>query len=61
MTGVDRAFKLDTLRSLGFDHVIDYRPDDFTRNGQRYDLILDTKTHRSPFRYLAHSIPAAGT
>ncbi len=52
VTGVDSALKLDTLRSVGFDHVIDYRREDFTRNGQRYDLILDTKTNRSTFRYL---------
>jgi len=52
VTGVDSALKLDTLRSMGFDHVIDYRREDFTRNGQRYDLILDTKTNRSTFRYL---------
>ena len=52
VTGVDSALKLDTLRSVGFDHVIDYRREDFTRNGRRYDLILDTKTNRSPFSYL---------
>jgi NADPH:quinone reductase-like Zn-dependent oxidoreductase len=52
VTGVDSALKLDALRSVGFDHVIDYRQEDFTKNGQRYDLILDTKTNRSTFRYL---------
>lgn len=52
VTGVDSALKLDMLRTFGFDHVIDYQRHDFTRNGQRYDLILDTKTNRSPFRYL---------
>ena len=52
VTGVDNALKLDTLGSMGFDHVIDYQREDFTRNKQRYDLILDTKTNRSPFRYL---------
>ena len=52
VTGVDSALKLETLRSIGFDHVIDYRREDFTRNGQRYDLILDTRTNRSPLRYL---------
>ena len=52
VTGVDSVLKLDTLRSLGFDHVIDYQREDFTRNGQCYDLILDTKTNRSTFRYL---------
>jgi NADPH:quinone reductase-like Zn-dependent oxidoreductase len=52
VTGVDSELKLDTLRARGFDHVIDYRQKDFTRNGKRYDLILDTKTSRSTFSYL---------
>jgi NADPH:quinone reductase-like Zn-dependent oxidoreductase len=47
VTGVDRAEKLDRMRALGFDHVIDYRREDFTRTGQRYDLILDVKMTRS--------------
>src|SRR5688572_11997157 len=51
VTGVDSASKLDMLRSLGFDHVIDYMREDFTRNGQHYDLILDVKTNRSMFEY----------
>jgi len=37
---------------MGFVHVIDYKNEDFTKNGQRYDLILDTKTNRSIFKYL---------
>ncbi|MFQ5570579.1 MAG: NAD(P)-dependent alcohol dehydrogenase [Rhodothermales bacterium] len=37
VTGVDSALKLDMLRSMGFDHVIDYQREDFTRNGQLYD------------------------
>lgn len=52
VTGVDAAHKLDTLRAVGFDHVIDYRENDFTKNGERYDLILDTKTNRPTWRYL---------
>lgn len=52
VTGVDRDFKLGALKSIGFDHVIDYQQVDFTKTEQRYDLILDTKTTRSPFRYL---------
>jgi NADPH:quinone reductase-like Zn-dependent oxidoreductase len=51
VTGVDSAGKLDMLRSMGFDHVIDYTQEDFTKNGQRYDLILDVKTNRSIFNY----------
>ena len=51
VTGVDSKDKLEAMRSWGFDHVIDYREQDFTRNGQRYDLILDAKTDRSPSEY----------
>ena len=47
VTAVDSAEKLNLLRSLGAEHVIDYTQEDFTRNGQRYDLILDVKTNRS--------------
>ncbi len=49
ITGVDSAGKLDMLHSLGFDHVIDYKREDFTKNGKHYDLILDAKTNRSIF------------
>jgi NADPH:quinone reductase-like Zn-dependent oxidoreductase len=52
VTGVDSSAKLDLLRSMGFDKVIDYTQEDFTRGGVRYDLILDVKTNRSPFDYL---------
>ena len=51
ITGVDSTAKLDMLRSMGFDHVIDYTQKDFTKNGQHYDLILDAKTNRSMFDY----------
>jgi NADPH:quinone reductase-like Zn-dependent oxidoreductase len=51
VTGVDRASKLEMMRSIGFDHVLDYEKEDFTRTGRRYDLIVDTKTNRSPFEY----------
>jgi NADPH:quinone reductase-like Zn-dependent oxidoreductase len=51
VTGVDNAHKLDFLRSLGADHVIDYTRQDFTRNGNQYDLILDVIAHRSVFAY----------
>ena len=47
VTGVDTAEKLEVLRSLGANHVIDYTREDFTRSGQRYDRILDVKTKRS--------------
>ncbi len=51
VTGVDSPGKLDMLRSMGFDHVIDYTKEDFTKKGQCYDLILDVKTNRSIFDY----------
>jgi NADPH:quinone reductase-like Zn-dependent oxidoreductase len=40
VTGVCSTSKLDMVRSIGADHVIDYTQEDFTKNGQRYDLIL---------------------
>lgn len=49
VTGVDSADKLDLLRSIGADHVIAYEREDFTRNGQRYDVILDLVARRSIF------------
>ena len=51
VTGVDNTGKLDFMRSLGADHVIDYTREDFTKNGERYDLILDVVAHRSVFAY----------
>jgi NADPH:quinone reductase-like Zn-dependent oxidoreductase len=51
VTGADHTDKLDLLRSLGADHVIDYTREDFTKNGQQYDLILDVVAHRSVFAY----------
>jgi NADPH:quinone reductase-like Zn-dependent oxidoreductase len=41
VTGVDASGKLDMIRSLGADHVIDYNQEDFTRADQRYHLIFD--------------------
>ncbi len=60
VTGVDSAAKLDMLRSIGFDHVIDYEKEDFTNTGKRYDVILDAKTNRSPFEY-ARALNPNGT
>ena len=51
VTGVDTTSKLHFLRALGADHVIDYTREDFTRNGNQYDLILDVVAHRSVFAY----------
>jgi NADPH:quinone reductase-like Zn-dependent oxidoreductase len=47
VTGVCRGSKVDFVRSLGADHVIDYETTDFTKAGERYDWILDTDTRHS--------------
>ena len=51
VTGVDSTNKLDMLRSIGADKVIDYTQEDFTQNGQRYDRILDLVASHSIFDY----------
>ena len=50
VTGVDNAHKLDFMRSLGADDVIDYEREDFTRRGP-YDLVMELIGHRSIFDY----------
>ncbi|MGB9339273.1 MAG: NAD(P)-dependent alcohol dehydrogenase [Polyangiales bacterium] len=47
VTGVCSTTKLELVRSIGADHVIDYTRDDFSQMGQRYDLILDIAGNRS--------------
>ena len=51
VTGVCSTSKMDFVRSLGADHVIDYTQEDFTKNGKHYDLILDVKGYHSIFDY----------
>jgi 2-desacetyl-2-hydroxyethyl bacteriochlorophyllide A dehydrogenase len=51
VTGVDRTEKLDMMRSIGADHVIDYTKDDYF-NGESYDLIIDVVGKRSVIRRL---------
>ncbi|MGB2876759.1 MAG: NAD(P)-dependent alcohol dehydrogenase, partial [Dehalococcoidales bacterium] len=51
VTGVDSTRKLDIMRSIGADHVIDYTQEDFTKNRQRYDWILDFAAYHSIFDY----------
>ncbi len=60
VTVVDKPGKLDMLRAMGADHVIDYLEEDFTKGGKCYDLILDVKTNRSPFAY-ARALGPNGT
>ena len=51
VTGVDNTEKLEFIRFLGADHVIDYTREDFTRAGRAYDLILDLAAHRPAWAY----------
>ncbi len=51
VTAVCSTRNVDTARSIGADHVIDYTREDFTRSGQRYDLILGANAHHSIFDY----------
>jgi NADPH:quinone reductase-like Zn-dependent oxidoreductase len=51
VTGVDSAAKLDLLRALGADEVIDYADEDFTRMERRYDRIVDFVSRHSPADY----------
>ncbi len=48
VTGVDNAGKLEHMRAVGADDVLDYQREDFTRHGP-YDLVLDLVAHRSVF------------
>ena len=47
VTGVDSPEKLDMVRSIGADHVIDYTQEDFTKSERHYDLILDVVVSHS--------------
>jgi NADPH:quinone reductase-like Zn-dependent oxidoreductase len=60
VTGVDSGGKMDMLRSIGADHVIDYTREDYTKNGQKYDVIMDT-IGGSPFSGSIRSLNENGT
>lgn len=51
VTGVCRTDKMEMVRSLGADHVVDYKETDVVKGGQRYDLILDAAAYRSVLDY----------
>jgi NADPH:quinone reductase-like Zn-dependent oxidoreductase len=59
VTAVDSAEKLDMLRSIGAEHVIDYRREDFTRSGMTYDVIFDV-IGKSPFSRSIRSLKPNG-
>jgi len=47
VTGVSSTAKMDLVLSLGADHVLDYTKVDYTKEGERYDWIVDTDSHHS--------------
>jgi NADPH:quinone reductase-like Zn-dependent oxidoreductase len=47
VSGVCSARNADLVRSIGADHVVDYASEDFSRNGQRYDVVFDLVGNRS--------------
>jgi NADPH:quinone reductase-like Zn-dependent oxidoreductase len=59
-TGVCSTGKMDLVRSLGADHVIDYTQDDFARDGVLYDVILDTAGNR-PLSVSRKALAPTGT
>jgi len=60
VTGVCSTGKVELVRSLGADHVIDYTRDDFSRAGLQYDVILDTAGNR-PLSVLRKALTPRGT
>jgi NADPH:quinone reductase-like Zn-dependent oxidoreductase len=59
VTGVCGTPRLDFVKALGADHVIDYTREDFTRNGETYDLIFDIM-NKSSFARIKNSLTANG-
>ena len=59
VTGVCSTPNVDLVRSIGADHVIDYTQEDFTRNGERYDFILDNAANM-PLSSLRRALTPAG-
>jgi NADPH:quinone reductase-like Zn-dependent oxidoreductase len=59
VTGVCGTGNVDLVKSLGADHVIDYSKDDFTRNGENYDLIMDN-VGNAPFSRIKPSLNKGG-
>lgn len=59
VTGVDCTEKLEMVRALGADEVIDYTREDFTRRGERYDLVFDVASNLS-LRACRRALTATG-
>lgn len=59
VTAVCSAANADLVRSLGADHLIDYNAEDFTRNGQRYDVVMDTHGN-APYKRIKNSLKPDG-
>ncbi len=60
VTAVCSTSKVEMVRSLGADHVIDYTQEDFTQNGKRYDLILAVNGYR-PLSAYQRALTPKGT
>jgi NADPH:quinone reductase-like Zn-dependent oxidoreductase len=60
VTGVCSTGKVDLVRSLGADHVLDYTREDVTAGGQRYDVVLDIGGNR-PLKQLRRALTPTGT
>ena len=59
VTGVCSGANADLVRSLGADHVIDYNAEDFTRDGRRYDIVMDTHGN-APYKRIKDSLKPGG-
>ncbi|MGZ7004779.1 MAG: NAD(P)-dependent alcohol dehydrogenase [Ilumatobacteraceae bacterium] len=59
VTGVCSGANAELVRGLGADHVIDYTTDDFTRSGQRYDVIMDNHGN-APYARVKGSLKPGG-
>jgi len=60
VTAVDSTAKLEMLRSIGADHVIDYTREDFTKSGRTYDVIFDV-VGKSPYSGSIRSLKENGS
>jgi NADPH:quinone reductase-like Zn-dependent oxidoreductase len=59
VTAVCSAANAELVGSLGADHVVDYKAEDFTRNGQRYDVVMDTHGN-APYKRIKESLRPGG-